>query len=654
MLKEPIPDPTLDASRIAAAVEYANLPSLLLVLFQLTGEEKWLQPPFQPTAGRGLTPHDSGGFDKETAAQIKAAAVEAIAAWQRGATPAVPAPTGDLLLRLLSHAVGESVPPEYGRLMAIDMGFQPEAEPKPLPSTAVGSLVATDPNRPTVVIVGAGISGMAAAVRLQQMNIDYVILDRHSEVGGVWLTNTYPGAGVDSPSFLYSFSFYPRKWQTHFAKQPEMLEYLKDTADHFELRRNIRFNTTVSEARWDDTAQRWHITADGPEGHVEYKAPFLISAVGLFNRPSVPNIPGMTDFNGVLAHTAAWPKNLDLAGQKVAIIGTGASAMQVVPAIADKVDHLTIFQRSPQWAAPNGEYFTQVHDQVHVLMESVPFYHRWYRFRLAWIFNDRVHASLQVDPEWSDPEHSLNVVNDGHRRYFTRYIDQQLGERVDLRDKVLPTYPPFGKRMLLDNGWFAALKKDNVELVTDRVASIDASGVNTAQQHWDVDSIVLGTGFDVRRYLPDLPVFGRDGQSLHGYWGDEDAFGYLGITVPRFPNFFMMYGPNTNGGAGGSYIFIGECQVAYITGLIQQALKQRIGSIDCRPDVLAGWVQRVDEAHRKMVWSHPGMTTYYRNSQGRVVVNSPWRIVDYWAMTRDPKLDDFEVQSAKEKEQVGA
>ena len=646
MLKEPVPDPTIDRHRISAAVERANLPSLLLVLFQLTGDQTWLQPPFKPTAGRGLTPHDSGGFDEETAAQIRIAAVEAIVAWHHGVTPVVPAPTGELLQRLLSHAVGEVVPDEYSRLMAIEMGF--ESEPvveriqRPGPRTA-------DSKRPTVVIVGAGISGMAAAVRLQQMDIDYVILERNDEVGGVWLTNTYPGAGVDTPSFLYSYSFYPRRWSTHFAKQKEMIEYLKDTADHFDLRRHIRFATTVTDARWDEAAQRWRISATGPEGQDDYDAPFLISAVGLFNKPSIPDIPGMGEFSGAIAHTASWPADLDLTGKSVAVIGTGASAMQVVPAIADKVGHLAIFQRSPQWAAPNGEYFTKVPDQVHFLMENVPFYHQWYRFRLAWIFNDRVHPSLQIDPDWSDPEHSLNVVNDGHRRYFTRYIDQQLGDRVDLRDKVVPTYPPFGKRMLLDNGWFAALRKDNVELTTDRVASIDASGVNTTDRHWDVDAIVLGTGFDVRRYLSDLPVHGRGGQALHDYWNDEDAVGNLGITVPGFPNFFMMYGPNTNGGAGGSFIFIGESQVTYITGLIEQAIDQGIGSIECRPDALNKWVHEVDEAHHKMVWSHPGMTTYYRNSHGRVVVNSPWRVVDYWAMTRHPSLDDFNVEPAVEQ-----
>jgi len=650
MLTDPRPNGSVSTAQVSTALERANLPSLVMVLYQLTGDAAWLEPPFQPTPGRGLTPHDSGGFDEDTAGVIWAAATEAISAWHHGRPTAVPAPGGGELQRLLSLAVGEEVPEEYAALMAGEMGFVVD-RPGSGCAAAVGvafesagaHLPATsgDAKKPTVVIVGAGISSIIAAVRLQSLGIDFVVLERNDDVGGVWLTNTYPGAGVDTPSYLYSFSFYPRNWGTHFGKQPEMIAYLREVADHFDLRRHIRFGTTVDEARWDAESQLWTLTTTDAHGRDQISARFLISAVGLFNKPQKPTIAGMSEFTGPVVHTAEWPADLDLEGKRVAVIGTGASAMQVVPAIADRVGSLTIFQRSPQWVAPNGEYFARVPDSVHWLMENVPYYHAWNRFRLAWIFNDRIHPSLQVDPGWQDPKHSLNAVNEGHRRYFTRYIDEQLGERPDLRPHVVPTYPPFGKRMLLDNGWFAALRRDNVALVTDSVTSIDTGGVNTGGDHFDVDVIVLGTGFDVRCYLPDISVIGRDNQSLHEYWGDEDAVAHLGITVPGYPNFFLMYGPNTNGGAGGSYIFIAECQAAFITGLISQALERGMGSLECRTEALDQWVSEVDEAHQHMVWTHPGMTTYYRNRNGRVTVNSPWRVVDYWAMTRHPSIDDF-------------
>ena len=502
MLKAPTPDPTVDRQEIEEAVQRANLPTLVMVLVQLTGDQKWLEEPYRPTAGRGLTAHDGGGFDQQTAAAIRQAAAEEILRWHHGSPPAIPNPPGDLLLALLSQAVGEAVPPEYGRLMAVEMGFEAPDAPSSVPRRPAAAASTRDPDTPTVVIIGAGISGMAAAVRLQQLNVDHVILERNNDVGGVWLTNTYPGAGVDTPSFLYSFSFYTRKWSTHFAKQAEMIEYLRDTADHFDLRRDIRFNTTVSAARWDDDAHLWRITAHGPEGEVQLEAPFLISAVGLFNKPSVPSIPGLDSFAGALVPHGQVARRPRPGRQAVAVIGTGASAMQVVPAVADRVKQLTIFQRSPQWVAPNGEYFAKVSDGVHFLMEHVPYYHQWYRFRLAWIFNDRVHPSLQMDPEWPDPDHSLNVVNDGHRRNFIRYVDEQLGDRVDLRDKVLPTYPPFGKRMLLDNGWFAALKKHNVQLVTERVESVTPAASTPPTATGTPTPSSSATGFDVRQYLP--------------------------------------------------------------------------------------------------------------------------------------------------------
>ncbi len=305
----------------------------------------------------------------------------------------------------------------------------------------------------------------------------------------------------------------------------------------------------------------------------------------------MPDLDGLDSFRGPVFHTAEWRGDVDLTGKRVAVVGTGASAMQVVPAVADRTAHLTVFQRSPQWVAPNEEYFAPVGDDVHWLMEHVPWYHAWYRFRLAWVFNDRVHPSLQIDESWDDPGRSLNAVNDGHRRYFTRYIERQLQGRPDLIEKCVPDYPPFGKRMLLDNGWYAALRRDDVELVTDSVVRLTETGVVTAggEEH-AADVVVLSTGFAARSYLPGIRVAGRDGRELHDVWGDEDAVAHLGMTVPGFPNLFLMYGPNTNAGAGGSFIFVAESQGRYIVDLLATMVRDGIGALDCRPEVLERWV----------------------------------------------------------------
>ncbi|GLZ50271.1 monooxygenase [Actinomycetospora sp. NBRC 106375] len=629
----PTPQRPLDERRLRAAVEVANLPTLAMVTYHLTGDDRWLRDPFRPTKGAALEPHDTGGFAASAAAELKAGAVEAITAWSRGAEPAVPAPAPELLQRMLSTTMGESVPTEYEHLMREEMGFDPEPPPRPVPAAEVAD------RDFSVVVIGAGISGLIAAVRLKAAGVPFVVLERGDEVGGVWRTNTYPGAGVDTPSYLYSFSFYPRNWSTHFSKRDEVAAYTAEMADHFGLREHIEFGVDVEAATWDDDAQRWSVSA----GDRRWSAAAVISAVGLFNTPKIPDLPGLDTFDGPVFHTAQWPDDVDLAGRRVAVVGTGASAMQVVPAVADRTSRLTVFQRSPQWVAPNAEYFAPVDDDVHWLMAHVPYYHAWYRFRLAWVFNDRVHASLQIDDSWEHPDRSLNAVNDGHRRYFTRYLEQQLAGRPDLVEKCLPDYPPFGKRMLLDNGWFAALRRDDVELVTDTVTRLTETGVVTAGgEERAADVVVLSTGFDAQHYLPGIRVTGRDGQDLHEWWGADDAAAHLGITVPGFPNLFLMYGPNTNAGAGGSFIFVAESQGRYIVDLVTSMIRDGIGALDCRPEALEGWVSEVDQAHDRMVWSHPGMSTYYRNARGRVVTNSPYRVVDYWAMTREPDLADFD------------
>ncbi|WP_033288721.1 flavin-containing monooxygenase [Amycolatopsis jejuensis] len=626
------PQRSLDENRLRTAVTAANLPTLTMVLFQLTGDRRWLEDPYRPARGAGLGPNDSGGLDDALATEIRSAAVKAITAWSRGAEPVVSNPDPELLQTMLSTTVGEEVPAEYERLMREEMGFAPEPRPHRVP----GERIAERDFR--VVIIGAGVSGLIAGVRLKQAGVPFVILERNHDVGGVWLTNTYPGAGVDTPSYLYSFSFFPWNWSTHFGKRNEVAAYTAAMADHFGLREHIEFGVDVDSATWDETGQRWFVCGGGRT----WSGSAVISAVGLFNTPKVPDLPGLGQFRGPAFHTAQWPSDVDVTGKRVAVVGTGASAMQVVPAIADRTAHLTVFQRSPQWVAPNAEYFAPVGEDVHWLMENVPFYHVWYRFRLAWVFNDRVHPSLQIDENWAHPEHSLNATNDGHRRFFTRYLHEQLDGRPDLIEKSLPAYPPFGKRMLLDNGWFAALRRDDVELVTDGVARITPTGVVTDRgQEYEADVLVLSTGFDARHYLPGIEVRGRGGAELHEAWNEDDAVAHLGIMVPGFPNFFLMYGPNTNAGAGGSFIFVAEAQGRYIADLLSLMGRTGIGELDVRPEALARWVSEVDEAHSRMVWSHPGMTTYYRNSRGRVVTNSPYRVVDYWAMTREPDLADF-------------
>jgi 4-hydroxyacetophenone monooxygenase len=623
------------------AVAIANIPTLLMVLVQLTGDRRWLRDPYRPTRPRGLGDNDDGGLPPRVQAEIREAALAAILAWRSGRPPAMPAPSHDLLIEMLSVAMGERVPPEYAPMMAAELGLDQE-EPGTQPAAE------TTPPGFGVVIIGAGVSGLCAAVKLQEAGIPYTIIERNATVGGTWLENRYPGCGVDTPNHLYSFSFAKHDWSYYFANRTELHDYLEHVATESDLRRHIQFETDVIAARYDDKRQAWSVTTRTLEGHQQtLTANVLISAVGAFNNPKMPGIKGLETFAGPCVHTARWPDDLDLAGRRVAVVGNGASAMQLVPAIADTAESLTVFQRSPQWAAPFEKFQTPVPDAVRFLIREVPLYQAWYRLRLAWTFNDKLHPTLQKDPDWPHPDRSLNLVNDRHREFFTQYIESQIGDRKDLLEAVVPRYPPFGKRILLDNNWYRTLTRDDVELVTEPIREVRPEGVvTTSGTTHEADVLVCATGFDVVRFLSSFEVRGRSGRSLRQVWNDDDARAYLGTTVPGFPNFFIMYGPNLQTGHGGSLMFLAEIQARYIVDLVTKMLARGIGAVECKPEVHDAYNVRVDAAHGRMVWTHPGMETYYRNSRGRVVVNNPFRVIDYWHEARSANLEDYLTEKA--------
>lgn len=627
MMAEPRPDAVPPRAVLAEAMEHANLPALVAVLYQLTGDRRLLAVPYRPTRSRGMEDNDPGGFAPAVQAEIRAAAVDAVLDWAGGRPPAVPAPTGEALLELIDLAVGEPVPPEYEPMTAEDMGFRPA----PVPTVPASDF--------RVVVIGAGVSGMLAAIRLAEAGIEHVVLEKNDDVGGTWLENAYPGAGVDTPSHLYSYSFAPRRWSTHFGKRDEVLGYLRDVADGHDLRKVIRFGTEVASAEYRD--QRWTVTTTAGE---TLTADAVITAVGQLNRPKIPPLAGMDAFRGSLFHSARWPSDLDVTGKRVAIVGTGASAMQIVPAIAGRAAHVTVFQRSPQWAAPNAVYFSPIDDAASLLMETVPFYRRWYRTRLSWNTGDRVHASLQVDAAWEHPDRSVNALNDAHRRVFTRYLESELAGRDDLVEGALPDYPPFGKRMLLDNGWYAAIRRDDVDLVTAPVEALTPTGIRASDGTEDAaDVVVLCTGFETHKLLWPLSISGRDGRTIAEAWGPDDADAHLGITVSGFPNLFLTCGPGTVLGHGGSYITVAECQVRYIVEALAAMITGGLGEMEVLPEVHADYAARHDAAHAAMIWTHPGTRNWYRNPAGRVVCALPWRIVDYWTMTRHVDWAEYAV-----------
>jgi len=627
-----IPD---ENEQIRAAVNVANIPTLLMVLVQMTGDLHWLESPYCPSRGSGLGDNDSGGLPEDVQAEIRAAASDAIIAWRSGEPVAIPEPDPDLLVRMLSVSMGEPVPSEYGTFTASQLGEKPVSDEHiPVPEGF------------HVIIVGAGVSGICAAVNLKAAGIPFTIIEKNETVGGVWLDNHYPGAGVDTPNHLYSYSFAMHDWSMFFALRDELHGYLEHVAESFGIKSMIRFGTDVRDAHYDEADQSWRVRITNPDGREEtLDGTILISATGIFNPPIRPDIDGLDNFAGPTFHTAEWRDDVDLTNQRVAIIGNGASCMQTGPEIQDRVKSLTIFQRSPHWAAPFAQFRREVPEALRFMLREVPLYQAWYRVRLGWTFNDRIHSALQKDPDWAFKDRSLNATNDAHRAFFTDHIKRELGDRVDLLDKVLPTYPPFGKRMLMDNGWYRMLRNERVELVDDPVTRIEADRLVTKDgREFEADVLLLATGFDVLRFITTFDVHGRSGRSLREAWEDDNARAYLGTVVPDFPNFFTLYGPNLQPGHGGSLIFVVEMQMHYVMDVIRKMSTENLGAVECREAINDAYNQRVDDAHENMVWTHEGMTTYYRNERGRIVVNSPFRNVDYYAMTRAANLDEYIVE----------
>jgi 4-hydroxyacetophenone monooxygenase len=331
-----------------------------------------------------------------------------------------------------------------------------------------------------VLIIGAGVSGLCAGINLKNAGIPFTILEKSATLGGIWRDNRYPGAGVDTPNHLYSFNNAPYDWSMYYALRDELHAYLEHVAAKFDLKSHIRFETEVESAAYEPANQRWKVdvrNADGPRDTLE--ASVVISAVGIFNPIKMPAIKGLDRFAGTTFHTAQWPADLDLTGKRVAMIGNGASAMQVGPKSRIPWPRSRSFSVRRIGSLPTISSANPSRTSCAFCCEKSHSTAIWYRLRLGWTFGDRLHSALQKDPTWEHADRSMNKANDSHRGYFTQYIASELGDRTELLDEVVPTYPPFGKRMLMDNGWYRMLRNEKVKLVSDPIAEIGPDRIIT-------------------------------------------------------------------------------------------------------------------------------------------------------------------------------
>ena len=465
---------------------------------------------------------------------------------------------------------------------------------------------------PRIAIIGAGFAGIGMAIKLRQRGIEsFTVFEKSDQVGGVWRDNTYPGAGCDVPSHLYSFSFERRSnWSRHFPKQPEILDYLETCVRRHHLESKLQLGTEITSAAWDEATSRWELVTDSG---ARQDFDVVVFGLGQLNRPRWPTIPGLSDFAGTIFHSARWDHDHDLTGDRVAVIGNGASAVQFVPPVADQAKFLHQFQRSPNWLLPKPDAaFTDAEIRR---FAHIPLWERINRSRIYAEFEIRFFALRQKSK-------ASGIARNEGLKYLAHHVPDP-----ELRAKLTPDYPVGCKRILITDNYLDTLCRDDVEVVTDPIDHVEAGAVVTADgTRRDVDTIIVATGFEATDFLAPIEITGRDGRRLHDEWKDG-ASAYQGIAVSGYPNLFILYGPNTNLGHN-SIIFMLESQYRYVLANLR-----RIGSgavwVDVKADAARRYDTRITSALHDTVWE-AGCHSWYKNDAGKVTNNWPDFTVRYW------------------------
>ena len=642
----------MDSEQIERLVGASDVPSLLAALAHATGDtslapdELWLDP------SRALEPN--GGWDDDQLARARELAVSGLGRLTASAAGSRRGPDDALVSSLIDWLTGADLDDGYRRMLAEELAVTGDLRvPEPITDGAWPPDGAVDH---PVAVIGAGMSGILAAHRLKQAGIDCVVLDKNDDVGGTWLENTYPGCRVDVFNHVYSYSGEQRAdWPEYHSSQPVLLDYFRDCARRWGIGDLIRFGSRVESLAWDDGARHWNLrlrtatgdsAGDGAGAATEtITVSAVVSAVGQLNRPLMPDIDGMDDFAGPHFHSSAWRHDIDWSGRRAAVIGTGASALQFIPHLAQDAAHVTVFQRTPPWLIPRPVYHEPLAEGLLRLFDLVPGYAHWFRLRLFWCTHEGTVGALRRDPAWDGPlEQAVSARNDEARSLLTLYLESQFGDRPDLLAKVLPRYPVGAKRVVLDNGiWASTLKRPNVELVSDGIKRIEPSGVRGADGRLHrADVIVYGTGFRASEFLMPMQVAGRQGADLHETWSG-DARAYNGVCVPGFPNLFFLYGPNTNIVVNGSIIYFAECAAHYVVECLRLLADRGAAAMDCQPDAYERYGELIDEHNSQMAWGISPVNSWYKSPSGRVAQNWPLPLVDYWRQTRRPDPADFEL-----------
>lgn len=634
-------------TELRALVEGAEIPVLLVALATALKDFSLLKPelsPPLPPMGASIPPQ--GGLNEDQVRQSREIAFDGLKRLRDlgiRSTSEMTSEQSDFLLAWLTGGRTSSDPNWAGQ-MEHEIILSPKRN-----GFAGWSFeeFSADRNFETL-IVGAGVAGIAAAHRLKEADLPFTWIEASHRVGGTWWKNHYPGVRLDTPTYGYSFSFAQREdWPHQFATGGEVLEYLETLVERNGTTEDVELNTALNSARYDQETNTWLVTTTTRDGRVRTRRfNAIITGIGQLDQPHIPSWPGQEDFIGTQMHSQEWDDSIDLRGKRVAVIGTGASAYQIIPAICDQAQELHVFQRSSPWMIPAESYHRPMTDTANWMHSKVPCYGKWFRlWAIAQGIEGRIHLGI-AEPGWDKAPLSVSASNEQFRQEIIARMEKQFAGRPDLLEKAIPTYPPASKRMLRDNGvWAKALMSQNTNVISSGLVSFTNNGLVTGDgEHLEVDVVIYATGFRPSDYLDGIEVIGLDGIEIHDYW-QGDAKGFAGITVPNFPNFFMMLGPNTTGVVAGGLHIMMERSAEYAVKAIHEVLTQNVAALTLKQEALDAHISWVDAENYRMAWGQPWVKNWYKNSANRVSQVWPFKTTEYWGITETVEIKDYDFLS---------
>ena len=496
----------------------------------------------------------------------------------------------------------------------------------------------------SVIVIGAALGGLNVALMLKRAGIDYTVIEKNSGVGGTWWETRYPGARVDTPSRGYTHIFgahFP--YTSPFCDWAENQRYFEWVADAFELRDDIVFDTEVRALTWDEEAAEWEVEVEGPEGRRTLRSNAVVTAVGFLNRPKIPEIEGMADFRGPSWHTSRWPDDADVAGKRVAVIGTGCTGYQLIPELVHHTEHVVAFQRTPQWLFGVPGYLSPFPEEVGWLDRNFPYYTNYMRLRTQGT-GKAFRRLTEIDPDFDDP-HTISPLNKATRETSLAFLHRKVAD-PELREIMTPKHPPWSARaVMVDSDYCVldAIQRDDVTLVTSGIRRITETGIEDGDGiHHEVDVIVYATGFHASDYLFPMKVTGTGGQTLEDLWKVGGARAHRFCMYPGFPNLWSVYGPNTNGGLGPGAFH--ELVTRYALECMERLILDGKRAIEPKREAYDRYNERVDGLNARRVWSDPRADSYYWTRHGRSVVMCPFTGPEIFDLLRHPAFDELEIR----------